>query len=139
MVVRMVVSLAAAWRVAFVLAFCVAIVMSVRARAPRRSVPGAELRRLVLCALALYAVGALATLEHHGALAGFVYGTGIMISALAVWLSRGRDQEDPPDDDHEPVGQPPPPEPDGVPRFDWAAFERDFRVYERGRRDRSPV
>ena len=114
--------------------------MSVCARAPRRSVPGAELRRLVLCALALYAVGVLASLDRTtGLLAGLVYGAGIMISALAVWLSRGRDQEDPPDDDDEPVDEQPPPEPDGVPRFDWAAFEREFRVYERGRRDRSPV
>ncbi len=139
MVARMVVSLAAAWRLAFALAFCVAIVMSACARAPRRSVPGAELRRLMLCALALYAVGALATLEHHGVLAGLVYGSGIMISALAVWLSRGRDQEDPPGDDHEPADEEPPPEPDGVPGFDWAAFERGFRAYERGRRERSPV
>jgi hypothetical protein len=129
----MVISLAAAWRLALAIAFCLAIFMSACARAPRQSVPGTELRRLVLCALLLYAVGAMASLTHHEILAGFVYGAGIIISALAAWLSRGRDQEDPPDGD-EPVDEQPPPEPDGVPRLDWAAFERDFRDYERQHR-----
>lgn len=129
----MVISLAAAWRLALAIVFCLAIFMSACARAPRQSVPSADLRRLVLCALTLYAVGLLASLTHHELLAGFVYGAGIMISALAAWLSRGRDQEDPPDDD-EPEDEQPPPEPDGVPRLDWAAFERDFRAYDRDRR-----
>ena len=133
----MVISLAAAWRLALAIAFCLAIFTSACARAPRHSVPGSELRRLVICALVLYAVGGLASLSHHEILAGFVYGAGIIVSALAAWLSRGRDQEDPPDGD-EPVDEPPPPEPDGVPRLDWAAFERDFRAYERGRRESSP-
>ncbi len=130
----MVVSLAAAWRLAFAVGFCAAIFMSACARAPRHSVPAAELRRLVLCALTLYAVGGLASLTDHEALAGFVYGAGIMISALAAWLSRGRDQEDPPDGD-EPVNEQPPPEPDGVPQLNWAAFERDFRAYARHQRE----
>jgi uncharacterized membrane protein len=134
----MVISLAAAWRVALAIAFCAAIFMSARARPPRQSVPGAELRRLVYCALILYLIGALASLSHHELVAGVVYGAGIMVSALAAWLSRGRDQEDPPDDD-EPVDEPPPPEPDGVPRLDWAAFERDFRSYARRQRESSPL
>ncbi len=129
----MVAWLAATWRVAFAVAFCVAIVLSACARAPRHSVPIRELRRLMLCALMLYAVGALAKLTDHTLLAGLVFSAGIIISSLAAWLSRGRDQEDPPDGD-EPVGEQPPPEPDGVPRFDWATFEREFRSYERRRR-----
>ena len=51
-----------------------------------------------------------------------------MVAALAAWLSRGRDQEDPPDGD-EPVDEQPPPEPDGMPRLDWAAFEHEFCEY----------
>jgi hypothetical protein len=116
----MVVSLAAAWRVALAIAFCVAIFMSACARAPQRAVPGAELRRLV---------GGLASLTHHPMLAGLVYGAGIMVSALAAWLSRGRDQEDPPDGDDAPEDEQPPWGPDGVPRFDWRDFERAFRAY----------
>jgi hypothetical protein len=119
------------------IAFCVAILMSACARAPRQSVPGAELRRLVYCALLLYLVGGLASVSHHQLLAGFVYGAGIIVSALAAWLARGRDQEDPPDDD-EPSDEPPPPEPDGLPRLDWAAFEREFRTYARRQRRREP-
>lgn len=132
----MVISVAAAWRLAVAIAFCGAIFTSACARAPRQSVPGAELRRLVACALILYAVGAVASLSHHELLAGVVYGAGIMVSALAAWLSRGRDQEDPPDD-AQPHDEPPPPEPDGVPRLDWAAFERDFRAYTRRQRETS--
>jgi uncharacterized membrane protein len=130
----MVITLAAAWRLALAMAFCGAIFMSACARAPRQSVPGTELRRLVICALILYSVGAAASLSHHEILAGLVYGSGIMVSALAAWLSRGRDQEDPPDGD-EPVDEPPPPEPDGVPPLDWAAFEREFRAWERRQRE----
>ena len=114
----MVFSLAAAWRLVLAIAFCVAIFMSACARAPRQSVPSTELRRLVLSALVLYAVGGLASLTHHEILAGLVYGAGIIVSALAAWLSRGRDQEDPPDG-HEPEDEQPPPEPDGL---DWASF-----------------
>jgi hypothetical protein len=124
----MVFSLSAAWKLVFALALVGAIFTSAFARAPHHSVPRAELRRLVVCALTLYAVGGLASLTHHGALAGIVYGAGIIVAALAAWLSRGRDQEDPPDGD-EPVDEQPPPEPDGVPRLDWAAFEREFREY----------
>lgn len=102
--------------------------MSVCARAPRQSVPGSELRRLVGCALILYAVGGVASLTHHSILAGLVYGAGIIVSALAAWLSRGQDHGGPPDDD-EPGDEGPPPEPDGVPRLDWARFEREFQDY----------
>ena len=134
----MVISLAAAWRIAFAIGLCVAIFLSVCARAPSRSVPSWELRRLMFCALMLYAVGVLAKLTDHGLLAGLVFSGGIMLSTLAAWLSRGRDQEDPPDGD-QPIDEHPPPEPDGMPRIDWAAFEREFRRYERGLRERSPA
>jgi hypothetical protein len=125
----MVVSLSGAVKLTFALALVGAIFLSACARAPRQSVPRCELRRLVLCALTLYAVGGLASLTHHGALAGLVYGSGILVAALAAWLSRGRDADDPPDDSDEPVDEQPPPEPEGVPRLDWAAFEREFRDY----------
>jgi hypothetical protein len=125
----MVVSLSATLKLAFAVALVGAIFLSACARAPRQAVPRSELRRLVLCALTLYAVGGLASLTHHGALAGLVYGSGILVAALAAWLSRGRDADDPPDDSHEPVDEQPPPEPDGIPRLDWAAFEREFREY----------
>jgi hypothetical protein len=132
----MVFTLSSAWKLAFAVALVGAILSSACARAPRQSVPATELRRLVLCALGLYAVGGVASLDHHQVLAGLVYGAGIMVAALAAWLSRGRDREDPPDD-KEPADEHPPPEPDGLPRPDWAAFERDFRAYASRPRDRS--
>jgi hypothetical protein len=120
-----------AWKLAFAVVLVAAIATSACARAPRRSADPAELRRLVICALGLYAVGALATLTHHSILAGLVYATGISVAALAAWLSRGRDQEDPPDGGCEPVDEQPPPGPDGVPWWDWDRFEREFREYAR--------
>jgi hypothetical protein len=128
-----VVPLTVVWKLAFALVLVVAILASAFVRAPRRSVHPTELRRLVICALVLYGVGGLASLTHHPALAGLVYGTGITVAALAAWLSRGRDQEDPPDGD-EPVAPPPSPDPDGVPRLDWARFEQEFREYARRQR-----
>jgi uncharacterized membrane protein YfcA len=127
-----------ALKLAFALVLVAAIATSAFARAPRRLADPVELRRLVVCALTLYMVGGLATLTHHSALAGWVYGAGISVAALAAWLSRGRDQEDPPDGGPDPVDEEPPPRPDGVPWWDWERFEREFRDYERSV-DRHPL
>ena len=49
------------------------------------AVPGADLRRLVLSALALYAVGGLASLTApSGASPRLVYAAGIVVCALAA-------------------------------------------------------
>jgi hypothetical protein len=129
----MVVPPSAAWKLVLAVGLAAAIVLSLRARAPRRAVPGAELRRLVFSAVVLYAVGGLASITHHPALAGIVYASGIAVCALAAWLSRGSDSEDPPGGE-EPVDEQPPPEPDGLPAFDWAHFETQFRDYSERRR-----
>jgi hypothetical protein len=128
-----------AWKLVLAIVLGVAILVSAYARAPRRAVPSADLRRLVCSALTLYGVGALASLSHHGVLAGIVYAIGIAICALAAWLSRGQDSGGGPPDDEDPVDEQPPPEPDGIPWFDWPAFERDFRAYARGSRRPTPT
>jgi uncharacterized membrane protein YfcA len=117
------------WKIALAIALGVAILVSAYAHAPRRAVPGADLRRLVLSAVALYIVGAIASLSNHPILAGLVFAAGIFVCALAVWLSRGTDPEDPPQGGEEPTDERPPPSPDGVPGFDWNDFERAFRAY----------
>jgi hypothetical protein len=124
-----------AWKVVLAAVLLTAIFLSACAHAPRQPVARRELRQLVYSALGLYAVGLLASLTHHGQLAGLVYAAGIIVCALAVWLSRGTDPGDPPDEPDEPVDEQPPPGPDGIPAFDWAAFERQFRAYS----DRSPT
>jgi uncharacterized membrane protein YfcA len=124
----MVVAPSDAWKLVLAVVLASGIFISACAHAPRKSVPGSDLRRLVISALALYAVGGLASLTGHPALAALVYAAGIVVCALAAWLSRGRDSEDPPDGGDEPVDEQPPPEPGGL-RFDWAAFERDFRSF----------
>ena len=118
-----------AWKLVLVLVLAGVILLSACARAPRRPLPGAEPRRLVLVALTLYAVGVYASLTHHALLAGIVEMSGIAVCALAAWLSRGSGPEDPPDDGDGPVDREPPPDPDGLPEFDWGAFERQFRAY----------
>lgn len=130
-----------AWKLCLAIALVGAILLAAYGTAPRRVVPHAELRRLVLSAIALYAVGGVASLTHHSTLAALVYASGIAVCALALWLSRGRDAgEDPPRGGEEPSDQQPPPAPDGAPTFDWAAFEREFRDYaRRPRRGREPA
>jgi hypothetical protein len=118
------------WKLVLAIALAAAIIVSLYARAPARAIPGADLRRLVLCALGLYAVGGLASLTHHPVLAALVYAGGIAICALAAWLSRGSDSEGPPGGEDSGDEQPPP-EPDGQPWFDWEAFEREFRAYSK--------
>jgi hypothetical protein len=110
-----------AWKLVLVLVLVAGIMLSACARAPRRPLPRAELRRLVLAALILYAVG--------------VYVSGIAACALAAWLSRGSDSEDPPGGGEDPPDEQPPPDPDGLPMFDWPAFERQFRSYASRRRE----
>jgi hypothetical protein len=126
-------SLSSLWRIALAVALGAVIVVSVYGRAPVRAAPPGELRRLVLCALGLYAVGGLASLTHHPALGGLVYATGIATCALAAWLSRGQDSEGPPRGDE--PGDGPPPDPGGRPELDGTAFERDFREYAQGLRE----
>jgi hypothetical protein len=125
----MVVPSSEAWKLVLAIALGAGILLSAYARAPKRAIPGSDLRRLVISALVLYAVGGLASLTRHPVLAGLVYAAGIIICALAAWLSRGGDSEDPPPDCEDPADEQPPPQPDGLPNFDWAAFERDFRAY----------
>jgi uncharacterized membrane protein YfcA len=122
------------WKLVLAVVLGAAILVSAYAHAPRRVVPGSDLRRLVLAALLLYGVGALASLRHQAVIAAVVYAAGICACALAAWLSRGRDADDPPDGD-EPADNSPPPTPDGAPEFDWASFERSFRAYS----DRTPI
>lgn len=124
-----------AWKLVVVVVLVGAILLSACARAPRRPLPRVELRRLVLAAVTLYAVGVFASLTHHPLLAGVVYVSGIAACALAAWLSRGIDPDDPPEDGGEdpPNEGPPSDDPDGMPAFDWAAFERQFRSYSNRR------
>jgi hypothetical protein len=116
------------WKLLLAVALLVAIVVSVCWAAPQRAVPRRDLHRLVLSGLSLYAAGGLAALARRETLAGLVFAAGIFTCALAVWLSRGTDSEDPPPEE-EPADQPPPPGPDGLPKLDWDEFERAFRTY----------
>ncbi len=128
-----------AWKIVLAVVLGGAILASAYGRAPRRSFPGSELRLLVLGALLLYSVGIAASLTHHGVLAVLLYAAGIGVSALAAWLSRGTDSGGGPPPGEEPGDHHPPREPDGIPGFDWAVFERDFRSYTRHRRDPAPT
>lgn len=126
-----------AWKLGLTAILLTGILVSARARAPRRAMPRGDLHRLVFAAVSLYAVGALAWLTHHLALAITVYAAGIATAALAAWLSRGDDSPEPPDDS-EPFDAQPPPDPDGL-RFDWEAFERDLRAYAERSRDSAGI
>jgi hypothetical protein len=121
------------WKLALAIALAGAIIISASARAPRGSLPRADLRRLLLGALALYGAGLFALLEHRGQLAMLLAAAGILTSTLAAWLSRGHDDGGPPRGE-EPVDQHPPPGPE---TFDWDQFEREFRAYLE--RSREPV
>jgi hypothetical protein len=126
------------WKLGLAILLGAAIFIGAYGTAPKRKAPDAELRRLVISALGLYAVGALATLSDHPTVAALVFAAGITICAFALWLSRGHDSgEDPPRGGERPSDERPPPEPDGLPEFDFAAFERQFRDY--AERSREPA
>jgi hypothetical protein len=114
------------------LALIAAIVISASIRAPRRHVPTPELGRLLVAALALYAVGGVAIADGHATLAVAAFAAGVVASAFAAWLSRGSDQDDGPGD-ADPRGRRPPPDPDGLPIIDWDRFERELREWARRR------
>jgi hypothetical protein len=120
-----------AWKIVLAVALFGAVLASAWVRPPRQPVPGAELRRLVAGAIALYGVGFAASMTRHMPLAVVLYSLGIGVSALAAWLSRAEAGSDPPPAD-EPADEPPS-EPDGAPRFDWAQFERELEDYTRRR------
>ena len=118
------------WKLALGLALGGAIFLSMFVPAPRRAYPQADLRGMLLGALALYSVGLVASVTHHAAVAAVVYAGGITVSAFAAWLSRGIDPRRPrTDPDEDPSETPPPGGGDDHPLLDWAAWERDFRAY----------
>jgi hypothetical protein len=133
----MLVSPSLAWKLVLGVALLGAIAASQFVRAPSRPVATEELRRLVICALGLYAVGFLGSLTGHPVLAALVYSSGIAICALASWLARG-DSEDPPDGE-EPADERPPPDPDGLPAIDWTRFDADRQAYASRARPRAPA
>jgi uncharacterized membrane protein YfcA len=112
------------------LALIAVIVISASVRAPRRHVPTPELRRLLIAALTLYAVGGVAIVDGHPTPAVAAFAAGVIASAFAAWLSRGSDQDDPPGGS-EPFDRTPPPHPDGAPEVDWDRFERELRDWAR--------
>lgn len=120
------------WKLVLAAALAATILISAVARAPRRPVPQADLRALVLGALLLYGVGLAAALSHRPTLAAVLYGSGIAVSSLAGWLSRGADSGRPP-----PGGgrseDPSPSDPGTGGDFDWDALERQFSRPERER------
>lgn len=132
------ISPSSAWKLVLAVVLIAAVLASARARAPERPFPRDDLKRLVAAALLLYGVGLTASFSHHAILAALLYAAGIGISAFAAWLSRGVDSGGPPSAE-EPTGEPPAPPP-ARSSFDWQAFERDFRAYDRRRRRaRTPV
>jgi hypothetical protein len=133
----MLLSPATSWKLVLAVTLFAAVLASARARPPGRPLPGSELGRLVLGALALYGAGLAASLTHHPALAVVMYAGGIAVSSLAAWLSRGVDSRDGPPPENEPADEPTPPAPDGAPGFDWQRFERDFADYARRAREPS--
>ena len=127
------------FKLALAAALAVAIIASASARAPQKPLPRTELRWLLLGALALYAAGLVALLKHTSLAAVLLFAAGIAISALAAWLSRGTDHGGGPPRGDEPVDEQPPPDPDGLTAFDWAAFERELRAYQDHSRDPAPT
>ena len=125
-----------AWKLALAVVLLAAIGVAIYARAPRRPAARADLRRLVFAAGLLYAVGLAASLAHRGALAAGVYAAGILVCALALWLSRGRYPGEGPGGGDDPGDEQPPPDPGGAPAIDWEAFERQFHEHVR---DREPL
>jgi hypothetical protein len=132
-----VVAPADSWKLVLAIALFGTVIAGARARPPRRSIPAAELGRLVVGALALYAVGVAASLTRHTLLAVLLYAGGIGVSALAAWLSRGLDTRGGPPGGEEPAQDPPSPSPQAAPRVDWAQFERELEAYSQ--RGREPV
>lgn len=118
-----------AWKLALAVVLVAAIIFSASARAPRKPLPRADLGRLLVAAVSLYAVGLVALVTHHSELAMLVCAAGIATSALAAWLSRGTDSGGGPPGGNEPVDEHPPPDPDGLTEFDWAQFERELLAY----------
>lgn len=123
------------WKLVLGLALSGAIFMSVVVPAPRRAFPREDLRGMVLGALALYLVGVVASLTHHDVMSAVLYACGIALSAFAAWLSRGSDpRRDSSRREEDPCEPSPPGGPDGAPKFDWVAFEQQFRAYSDDRR-----
>ena len=121
---HMLVSPSAAWKLVLAWRSAPAIVVSAYARAPRRAFPARSCVGWCCSALGLYAVG-LDWPRSPTTRSGRVWSMRPG-SSCARWprgcraatTPRIRPEVEEPGDEH------PPPGPDGLPEFDWAAFER---------------
>jgi hypothetical protein len=112
----------------------VAIGIAARGRAPRRAPVPAELRRLVVSALVLYAVGLFALLEGRPTLSTIAFACGVGTASLAAWLSRGADSDDDgPGGGQDPPADVPPPDPHGALGWDWERFDRERNNWDQRR------
>lgn len=111
------------WKLAPIVVILLALLVATLTRPPRTPVGRIELTRLVAAVAALYLVGAAALLAHRTVLAGIVFGSGLAVCSLALWLSRG---SSPPRDDDDDGGLEPDPSPDLPPSFDWEYYEDQF-------------
>jgi hypothetical protein len=125
-----------AWKLIPTVFMAGALVAGFTVRPPREPVPEGELKRLVAAVAALYVVGAIALFAHRTPLAGVVFGSGLLLCALALWLSRAnRPPRDDGDGDGDGDGGPSPLEPSPTgpefvplgPEFDWAFYEDQLR------------
>jgi hypothetical protein len=113
-------------------------------RAPHRAAAPRDLRRLVIAAVVLYAVGVAAVLARRPIPSIAAFAGGVAAASLAAWLSRGGNTDDGDDNGGGGGGRPPidrtppPPGPDGLPEVDWGRFDRERRGWERGA-DRPPA
>jgi hypothetical protein len=123
------------WKLALAAVLAGLIIASASAPPPRKQLNWTDIRWLLLGALALYAVGVMALLKHFSQVAVVLSAAGITASALAAWLSRGTDHGGGPPRGPGPVDEEPPPDPDGLPAIDWAAFERELQAYAERSRD----
>ena len=73
------------WKLGLAAALALSIFISAYATAPKESVAGADLRRLVFSAVALYLVGLLASVTHHALpIDGSVWRSGLTYLHNAV-------------------------------------------------------
>ncbi len=118
----------AAWKLIPAILMLGALVAGFLARPPREPVSSRELKQLVAAVAALYMVGGVALAMHRTPLAAIVFGAGLVLCALALWLSRGHTPPPKDDNDGGGGGGEPPLEPLPLgPDFDWAYYEDQFR------------
>ena len=117
-----------AWKLIPTVLLAGGLIASLTVAPPRTPIAPRDMVRLVVAVSTLYLAGGAALLAHRTGLAALVFGAGLALCAVSVWLARGGTPPPRGDGGSHPPSEPTPPVEPAPIVFDWSYYEDQLRA-----------